>query len=178
MSEFRTGTLWTKELMNSPKFISAYTSMFQSLLHASIPPKFLDYLHSFLTHSLSSIDTSIPSSTPGHTFTELLQSVPMPHHKIPPPSQHLGRLSIFLRYSSTFMNVALAEIEKVAKEEAERGWEVRCLSRARQRVGDGVVNWLAGMMEGQGHGEFHAWMKLISRSRSCAGRDAEYVLQI
>lgn len=77
----------------------------------------------------------------------------MPHRKIPPPSPHLARLAIFLRYSSTFMNVALAEIERVAKEEAEKGWDVRCLSRARQRVGDGVVNWLAGMMEGQGHGE-------------------------
>lgn len=129
----------------------AYTSTFQSLLHASLPPKFLDYLHTFLTNSLASVppSTDLP---PSHNLAELQQGVPMPHRKLLPPSPHLGRLGIFLRYSSTFMNIALAEIERIAKEEADKGWDNRRLTRARQRVGDGVVNWLAGMMEGQGHG--------------------------
>lgn len=51
------------------------------------------------------------------------------------------------------MNVALAGVERIVKEEAERGWDVRCLVKARKRVNYGVVSWLAGMMATQGHGE-------------------------
>jgi anaphase-promoting complex subunit 2 len=53
------------------------------------------------------------------------------------------------RYSATLSKVAYGEIERIAREEAEKGWDVRRLTRARQRVGDGVANWLSGMFEGE-----------------------------
>lgn len=83
------------------------------------------------------------------------------------------------------MAVALEEIERVAKEEAGRGWEARCLTRARQRVGDGVVNWLAGMMEGQGHGQplprqtcIDRVRQLMDRPRSSPSCHAEHVFPV
>lgn len=42
----------------------------------------------------------------------------------------------------TINQVAFAEIDKIAQEEAAKGWDTRRLIRARQRVGDGVANWL------------------------------------
>ncbi|OCF34155.1 anaphase-promoting complex subunit 2 [Kwoniella heveanensis BCC8398] len=72
----------------------------------------------------------------------------MNYHKVPPPSPHLSRLGVFPRYSGTLSQVAYKEIEKIAEQEAGKGWNTRRLTRARQRVGDGVANWLSGMFEG------------------------------
>lgn len=45
--------------------------------------------------------------------------------------------------------VALAAIERIAREEADQGWEARRLAKARQRVGEGVAGWLGGVFEGE-----------------------------
>ena len=44
--------------------------------------------------------------------------------------------------------VALAAIQQIAREEANKGWEARRLTKARQRVGEGVAGWLGGVFEG------------------------------
>ena len=43
--------------------------------------------------------------------------------------------------------MALEEIERIAEEEATLGWEARRLTRARQRIGDGVASWFSGIHE-------------------------------
>ncbi|KAK4687974.1 anaphase-promoting complex subunit 2, partial [Tremellales sp. Uapishka_1] len=114
---------------NDSKIISNFTSTFHLHLHSSLPPNFPTYLHLFLTASLSNLPAS--STT-----------------KIPPPSPHLSRLGIFPRYSATLSKVAYEEIERIAREEADKGWDGRRLGKARERVGNGVANWLSGMFDG------------------------------
>ncbi|WWC73346.1 uncharacterized protein I206_107313 [Kwoniella pini CBS 10737] len=127
------------------KLIGTFTASFHSLLHSLLSPLFPDYLLTFLTISLNSLPKHLldPPSIP-----QLFQSVPVNYHKVHPPSPHLSRLGIFPRYSGSLSKVAYKEIEKIAREEAGKGWDARRLTRARQRVGDGVANWLSGMFEG------------------------------
>lgn len=66
---------------------------------------------------------------------------------IRPPSPHLSRLGILPRYSAVLTAVAHEEIERVVKEEAAKGWDVRRLPRVRQRVAVGLVNWIASCFE-------------------------------
>jgi anaphase-promoting complex subunit 2 len=72
----------------------------------------------------------------------------MNYQRVTPPSPHLGRLAMVPRYSATLSKVAYEEIERIVKDEAAKGWDGRRVTRARQRVGDGVANWLSGMFEG------------------------------
>ncbi|WWD20956.1 hypothetical protein CI109_105434 [Kwoniella shandongensis] len=127
------------------KLISQFTSSFHQLLHSSLPPIFPRYLLDFLTASLASLPEHLID--PPHQ-PHLFNTVPINYHKVPPPSPHLSRLGVFPRYSGTLSRVAYQEIEKIATEEAAKGWDARRLTRARQRVGDGVANWLSGMFEG------------------------------
>ncbi|EIW67008.1 hypothetical protein TREMEDRAFT_45474 [Tremella mesenterica DSM 1558] len=131
--------------MRDNKVISGFTSTFSALLHSSLPSIFPAYLHSFLVKSLASLPSHLID--PPHN-PHLLQSVPINLQKVSPPSPHLSKLGILPRYSATLSGAAYEEISKIAREEAGRGWETRRLTRARQRVGDGVANWLAGMFEG------------------------------
>nr|XP_018258924.1 anaphase-promoting complex subunit 2 [Kwoniella dejecticola CBS 10117]OBR81082.1 anaphase-promoting complex subunit 2 [Kwoniella dejecticola CBS 10117] len=128
-----------------PKLIGTFTTTFHSLLHSLLSPLFPEHLLTFLTISLESLPKHLldPPQIP-----QLFQSVPVNYHKVHPPSPHLSRLGIFPRYSGTLSKVAYKEIEKIAREEAGKGWDSRRLTRARQRVGDGVANWLSGMFEG------------------------------
>ncbi|WVF67210.1 hypothetical protein IAT40_001958 [Kwoniella sp. CBS 6097] len=130
---------------HDPKLIASFTTSFHSLLHSTLPAIFPSYLLSFLTSSLASLPTHL-LDPPHHP--QIFQSVPINYHKVPPPSPHLSRLGVFPRYSGTLSQVAYKEIEKIAQDEAGKGWDVRRLTRARQRVGDGVANWLSGMFEG------------------------------
>ncbi|WVQ64090.1 uncharacterized protein L199_002249 [Kwoniella botswanensis] len=130
---------------HDPKLIGIFTQVFHSLLHSTLSPLFPKYLLSFLSESLASLPSHLLDPP---TMPQLFQSVPVNYHKVPPPSPHLSRLGIFPRYSGTLSRVAYKEIEKIAREEAEKGWDTRRLTRARQRVGDGVANWLSGMFEG------------------------------
>ncbi|KAK8843503.1 hypothetical protein IAR55_007163 [Kwoniella newhampshirensis] len=128
-----------------PKLIPQFTSSFHQLLHASLPPIFPKFLLDFLAASLASLPDHLVD--PPHQ-QHLFNTVPINYHKVPPPSPHLSRLGVFPRYSGTLSRVAYQEIEKIAQEEAGKGWDARRLTRARQRVGDGVANWLSGMFEG------------------------------
>lgn len=83
------------------------------------------------------------------THPQVLSSVPINLQRIPPPSPHFSRLGILPRYSAILSKVAYDEIESIAKEEAGKGWEARRLARARQKVGEGVANWLSGMFDGE-----------------------------
>ncbi|ODN83719.1 hypothetical protein L202_01813 [Cryptococcus amylolentus CBS 6039] len=141
-------------------YISAFTRTFHFLLHSTLPPSFPAHLIHFLSTSLSSLpsnsssppspsppspsfpSTSFPSSSTQSTYQQ------NPRPKIPPPTPHLSRLGIFPRYSGSLSHVAHEEIRRIALEEADKGWGERRLGRARQRIGDGVANWLAGMFEG------------------------------
>ncbi|TYJ52510.1 hypothetical protein B9479_006870 [Cryptococcus floricola] len=144
-------------------YISAFTRTFHFLLHSTLPPSFPAHLIHFLSTSLSSLPptsssppspspsspsfppSSFPSSSTHHQST--LQQNPRTR-KIPPPTPHLSRLGIFPRYSGSLSHVAHEEIRRIVLEEADKGWGERRLGRARQRIGDGVANWLAGMFEG------------------------------
>jgi anaphase-promoting complex subunit 2 len=44
--------------------------------------------------------------------------------------------------------VALVEIERIARDEAAKGWDERRLYMARLRIGEGVASWLAGLYGG------------------------------
>jgi anaphase-promoting complex subunit 2 len=79
----------------------------------------------------------------------VLGDIPHTYIKVPAPSPHLARLGILPRYATTLSRVAFDEIERIAKEEAEKGWDTRRLTRARQRVGEGVANWLSGTFDGE-----------------------------
>ncbi|WVQ94804.1 hypothetical protein IAU59_001887 [Kwoniella sp. CBS 9459] len=127
------------------KLIATFTTAFHSLLHSTLPAIFPSHLLSFLTVSLASLPSHL-LDPPHHP--QIFQSVPINYHKVPPPSPHLSRLGVFPRYSGTLSQVAYNEIEKIAREEAGKGWDARRLNRTRQRVGDGVANWLSGMFEG------------------------------
>ena len=124
------------DLASSPKLIPKFTSVFHQLLHASLPAAFPEYLQLLLQNSLSHVSDH-PAD--GHAG-------PL---KVTAPSPHFSRLGIIPRYSGTLSQIAYAEIEKIAREEAEKGWEIRRLAKARQRVGNGVAGWLGGMFDGQ-----------------------------
>ncbi|WVR09240.1 hypothetical protein IAU60_006304 [Kwoniella sp. DSM 27419] len=128
-----------------PKLIGLFTTTFHSLLHSRLPAIFPAHLLSFLTASLNSLPAHLLDPPP---HSQIFQSVPINYHKVPPPSPHLSRLGVFPRYSGSLSKVAYKEIEKIAREEAGKGWDSKRLTRARQRVGDGVANWLSGMFEG------------------------------
>lgn len=132
-------------MVDSTKLIQVFTTAFHQLLHASLPATFPIYLQLFLSSSLAQLPQHLsnPPAAEG-----LLQAVPINLQRVPPPSPHLSRLRIFPRYSATLSRVAYDEIEKIAREEAAKGWEGRRLTRARQRVGEGVANWLSGMFDG------------------------------
>lgn len=117
---------------------------FQSMLHASLPPLFPEHLRELLTASLSNLPEHM-HDPPQHS--EMLQTVPVNYQKVAPPSAQFQRLGILPRYATTVNKVAYEEIERIAREEADRGWDTRRLTRARQRVGDGVANWVSGMFE-------------------------------
>ena len=68
---------------------------------------------------------------------------------IKPPSPHLSRLGMLPRYSSVLTAVANEEIQRIVKEEAAKGWDVRRLPRVRQRVSVGLVNWIASCFESE-----------------------------
>lgn len=123
-------------LTESTKRISTFTAQFHTLLHASLPFSFPSHFRAFLLSSLNAV-----SSDSG--------SHPTPRSKSTAPSPHFSRLGVLPRYSGTLHRVALEEIEKIAREEADKGWEARRLGRARQRVGEGVAGWLGGMFEGE-----------------------------
>ncbi|WWC91460.1 uncharacterized protein L201_006406 [Kwoniella dendrophila CBS 6074] len=133
------------------KLIGSFTSTFHSLLHSTLPSIFPEHLLIFLQISLNNLPKHLINPDPSeltHGNQQMFQSVPLNYHKVSPPSPHLSRLGIFPRFSGTLSKVAYKEIERIAKEESEKGWDVRRLTRARQRVGDGVANWLSGMFEG------------------------------
>lgn len=131
---------------DSARLIGTYTTFFHQLLHSSLPSSFPKYLQDFLATSLASLPDHLSDPPPQASH---LQSVQVNYHKIPPPSPNLGRLGMLARYVTTLSAVAYQEIEKIAREEAEKGWDARRLTRARQRVGDGVANWLSGMFDGR-----------------------------
>ena len=133
-------------LTHSNKLISTFTMVFHQLLHSSLPAIFPAYLHEFLVASLGSLPSHLLD--PPHN-PHMLQTVPINPQKVPPPTPHLSRLGILPRYSATLSAAAFEEIRKIAQEEAAKGWAARRLTRARQRVGDGVANWLSGMFEGR-----------------------------
>ncbi|WVQ72144.1 hypothetical protein IAR50_001689 [Cryptococcus sp. DSM 104548] len=124
-------------------YIGAFTRTFHFLLHSTLPPSFPSHLNHFLSASLASLPSSTPPTSP--SWSSHITSQPQ---RVPPPTPHLSRLGIFPRYSGSLSHVAHEEIKRIAVEEAERGWGERRLGRARQRIGDGVANWLAGMFEG------------------------------
>ncbi|GFZ51497.1 hypothetical protein JCM24511_09264 [Saitozyma sp. JCM 24511] len=130
---------------NDSKLIIQFTNLFSTLLHSSLPPSFPGHFESFLRSSLSRLPSHL-SDPPPHP--NLLQTVPMNYQRVTPPSPHLGRLAMVPRYSATLSKVAYEEIERIVKDEAGKGWDGRRVTRARQRVGDGVANWLSGMFEG------------------------------
>ncbi|WVQ81579.1 hypothetical protein IAT38_003703 [Cryptococcus sp. DSM 104549] len=142
-----------------PQLISQYTRTFHQLLHSLLPPSFPTHFLTFLQASLASIPEHLTNPPPHST---LFQSVPMNPHKIPPPTPHLSRLGVFPRYSGTLSKVAHDEIERIAREEAGKGWDERRLTRARQRIGDGVANWLSGMFEANESAQ-HALRPMFSR---------------
>jgi anaphase-promoting complex subunit 2 len=123
-----------------------YTTLFHSLLHSSLPPIFPDYLKDLFTASLAALPVHLvePPKPNGP-----LDDIPQTFHKIPAPSAQLTRLGVLPRYGTTLSRVAFDEIERIAKEEAAKGWDARRMTRARQRVGEGVANWLAGMFDGE-----------------------------
>jgi len=126
--------------------VSMYTTLFHSLLHSSLPPIFPDYLKDLFTASLATLPEHLLEPAKPDTT---LGDIPVVYHKVPPPSIHLTRLGILPRYATTLSRVAFDEIERIAKEEAAKGWETRRLTRARQRVGESVANWLSGMFDGE-----------------------------
>jgi anaphase-promoting complex subunit 2 len=126
--------------------VSQFTTLFHSLLHSSLPPIFPDYLKDLFTTSLAALPEHLVEPPPS---VNVLQDIPHNFQKVPAPSSHLNRLGIFPRYATTLSKVAFDQIESIAKEEAAKGWDQRRLTRARQRVGEGVANWLAGMLESE-----------------------------
>ncbi|OXH21708.1 anaphase-promoting complex subunit 2 [Cryptococcus neoformans] len=126
-------------------YVALFTRKFHHLLHSSFPPSFPDHLLRFLHASLASLPEYLTNPPPQQGY---LQSVPINYQKVLPPTPHLSRLGIFPRYAGSLSKVAHEEIERIAREEAGKGWGERRLGRARQRIGDGVANWLSGMFEG------------------------------
>lgn len=127
-------------------YVALFTRKFHHLLHSSFPPSFPDHLLRFLHASLASLPEYLTNPPPQHDY---LQSVRINYQKVLPPTPHLSRLGIFPRYAGSLSKVAHEEIERIAREEAGKGWGQRRLGRARQRIGDGVANWLSGMFEGE-----------------------------
>ncbi|ORY29102.1 hypothetical protein BCR39DRAFT_593973 [Naematelia encephala] len=125
---------------NEPKMISTFTTTFHQLLHSTLPSTFPAHLESYLFASLSRLPNLDEESSTSNSMKNL--------QRIPPPSPHLTRLGVIPRYSTVVSRVAHEEISRIAREEAVKGWDERRLGRARQRVGDGVANWLAGMYDG------------------------------
>nr|ODN88552.1 anaphase-promoting complex subunit 2 [Cryptococcus depauperatus CBS 7841] len=127
-------------------YITRYTKTFHHLLHASFPPTFPSTLHRFFYASL----LLLPPYTNQHSNARIRGQISVNADRplTPPPSPHLTRLGIFPRYSGSLSRVAHEAIKKIALEEAEQGWEERKLWRARERIGEGVACWLAGMFEG------------------------------
>ena len=138
------GRLWPS-LTSSSSFASQFTTVFHSLLHSSLPPIFPEYLKDLFTASLSALPEHLTEPPRSET---VLGDIPHTYYKVPPPSAHLSRLGVFPRYATTLSRVAFDEIERIAKEEAAKGWDTRRLTRARQRVGEGVANWLSGTLDG------------------------------
>lgn len=142
--------------------MSAYSSHFHSLLHASLPASFPAHMHRYLSHSLQN------ASFPAHPLppTSLIPlagpaaAIDGPHgqtqaqaastRRTDPfaPSAQLNRLGFLTRYGATVMRVAFEEIERVAKEEADKGWEERRMGEARRRVAEGVGRWVEGIWDG------------------------------
>jgi len=150
----------------SPKRISTFTAQFHTLLHSSLPSTFPSHFRSFLLNSLSALSSEHGSG-------------PIPRSRSTAPSPHFNRLGVLPRYSGTLHRVALEEIEKIAREEADKGWESRRLSRARQRVGEGVAGWLGGMFEGECHAYTTLdFSRLTRRKRSSATGYSTHVLSV
>jgi anaphase-promoting complex subunit 2 len=139
-------------LISRPKMVSQFTTLFHSLLHSSLPPIFPDYLKDLFTASLSALPEHLVEPPP---TAKVLQDIPHSFQKVPAPSAHLSRLGVFPRYATTLSKVAFDEIENIAREEAAKGWDQRRLTRARQRVGEGVANWLAGMVDSESRVHSH-----------------------
>lgn len=121
--------------------MSAYSSLFHSLLHSTLPASFPEWMHRYLAHSLlhaSSPPSGVASTTGPHTPAGPFA-----------PSAQLNRLGFLTRYGATVMRVAFGEIERVAREEAAKGWEERRLAEARRRLGEGVGAWVESMYAGQ-----------------------------
>lgn len=131
----RVGDPSEPNLTLSPRRVSQFTSTFHQLLHSSLPAEFPDYLRECLVVSLSQISQAEDDPAPAK-------------RKIVPPSPHFSRLGILPRYSTTLSRVAHDEVERIAQEESAKGWDVRLLSKARKRVGEGVAGWLHAMFEG------------------------------
>ena len=129
---------------HSPKLVPQFTTVFHQLLHAYLPDSFPALLKSFLQASLNRVAATSPD--------------PKRPSKGISPSPHLSRLGIIPRYSATLSQVAYEEIERIAKEEAAEGWDVRRLATARQKVGERVATWLSGIFEGEpGSQSFAPW---------------------
>ena len=123
-----------------------FTHVFHSHLHAVLPPSFPDRIRDLLSDSLASLPDHL-AEPPEHA--EHLSIIPENFTKIPPPSIHLPRLGFLPRYASTLTNVAFEEIGRIAREEADKGWDTRRLTRARQRISNGLANWLSGMFDSE-----------------------------
>jgi anaphase-promoting complex subunit 2 len=130
--------------MPSPKRISTFTVFFHQLLHSSLPPTFPIHLRHFLTSSLAHL--TLPHDDPADADPQ----VHAPSSRLRPkaPSPHFSRLGILPRYSATLNRVAHQEIQKIAREEASKGWDVRYLAKAHKRVGEGIAGWLNALFEG------------------------------
>lgn len=107
---------------------------------------FPERIRDLLVNSLATLPQHLtePPENAAH-----LPMIPLNYIKIPPPSIHLPRLGFLPRYASTLTIVAFDEIDRIAREEADKGWETRRLTRARRRISDGLANWLAGMFESE-----------------------------
>lgn len=149
-------------LTRSTKIIGNFTSTLHAHLNSILPSIFPTHLQSFLTSSLSTLPSHLLDPPP---HPQLLSAVPINLQRVPPPSPHFSRLGLLPKYSAILSKVAYTEIERLAKEEAAKGWGARRLTRARQRVGDGVANWLSGMFDG----EVCFRLELIGRERSRTG---------
>jgi hypothetical protein len=74
--------------------------------------------------------------------------------------------------------VAYEAIERIAQEEAAKGWEQRRLGSARRRIADEIVSWMSGLFEGHLHGSAQDRQANMTRGGKCRGKLEANVLEI
>jgi hypothetical protein len=129
-----------------------------------VPERFPEDLRHLLTTSLAgySDDDAITENSNANTDTNVAGTT---RPRLPWAS-HLHRLTVIPRYSTTLLRVAYEEIERVAREEAEIGWDERRLDAARRRLSETVVPWMSSVFESEfklgwreGEGGMEEWRK-------------------